>query len=704
MDRSTRNDHGDRSPLVFLLGLILVSAVWIGAAFLTARHAASIGVSIPLRHSLHLHLLKYLWLLAFVAWLVTRPAFRMLVWGRPGQNPLVGERNRKSESWRDKGFALAFYVVLAFVFTLPSSIHPSQSLLGRGGDNYLHAWFLWEFARALVHGQNPFHTTLILYPMGANLTWATTDILGQIMAVPLSLLLGPVVTYNVLVVLQLALGAFFARVLCLRVCRNAMAATIGGIVFGFSPFLLVHALGHLSLITTFPLPIYVLAFGRLFDKEHPSWKDGVLVGLALTLAALGNYEYALILVLFSALVVVIDFGRAGFPLLKRIWMPLAASVVVFFVCLSPILLMMSRDYAKPAPFENATAYSADALSFFVPSLDQSVLGSYVRKLPAHFFVGPGGIEGVEFIGLAALCLALIGAWSATEDQRRWAGRALVAGAVFALLSLGPIIHVLGERVLILPAPAAPLYKLSVMRFLREPARLSIVTTLCVSLLSSIGLAFVLSKVNISWKRFGVACGVCALVIFEYVVFPFPSSSIIEPNHSWVPASATQRCSVPSNIRDGSVLTIPLNDTWHFNDAMWMQMMDGGRYSLIDGRVSPYIPGEEWSSFLDKTPVLSFLNSQTAGDRFTPSPAEPRPLTGSSPATEKLAAAQVVDRLKVRAIVVFDASNRASDVSYIRNLFGIRGETVGACTVFDLSPNQEAARQSSSDPRQNPPTP
>ena len=186
----------------------------------------------------------------------------------------------KSESWREQAVVLIFYIALAFIFTLPNSIHPTQALLGRGGDNYLHAWFLWEFARAVVHGQNPFHTTLILYPIGANLAWATTDILGQIMAVPSSLLLGPILTYNLTLVLQLALGAFFARLLCQRVCGDAAAATIGGMIFGFSPFLLAHAWGHLSLVTTFPLPVYVLALGRLLDKEEPSWKDGALLGPA----------------------------------------------------------------------------------------------------------------------------------------------------------------------------------------------------------------------------------------------------------------------------------------------------------------------------------------------------------------------------------------------------------------------------------------
>jgi hypothetical protein len=620
--------------------------------------------------------------MVFIVVLVLRPEFRKAVWGREDERDLPASAPGKSESWRERAIVLILYVALAFIFTLPNSIHPTQALLGRGGDNYLHVWFLWEFARAVVHGQNPFHTTLILYPIGANLAWATTDILCQIMAVPFSLLLGPVLTYNLTLVLQLALGAFFARLLCKRVCGDTAAATIGGMIFGFSPFLLAHAWGHLSLVTTFPLPVYVLALGRLLDREEPSWKDGALLGLGLALIALANYEYALIFSIFTLLILALDLGRAGLPLLKRLWMPLLTSAVVFLFCLAPIMLMMLKDFGvtKPASLGDATGFSADVLSFFVPSLQQSLLGYYVRKLPEQFFVGHGGIEGVEFIGLAAGIFAVIGCRVAHGNQRRWAGRAMVAGIVFALLSLGPVVHMLGSPSSLL-APAAPFYKLGVMRFFREPARFSIVTMLCVSLLASIGLAFTLRKVQIQWKRSLFVWVVGAIVLVEYLTYPFPSSSIVQPARYYVPPKTTQRCTMPTSIRDGAVLTIPLDDWWHHNDAMWMQMRDGGRYSLIDGRVSPYVPGDVWDGFIDKTPILRFLHAKTLPDR----PGEQvDPSAGSVDfSSDGEFATDVIKQLGLRAVVVFDAPERPADVDYVRRVFGGSENMVGTCAVFEL---------------------
>src|ERR1700681_190944 len=120
---------------------------------------------------------------------------------------------------------------LAFIFMLPGSLHPGAALLGLPGDNFQHAWFLWHFAKAIVVGQNPFYTNLIFYPNQVNLAWSTTDPLAGTLAVPISLTAGPIVAYNLSLILQLALGAFFARLLCLRICRDEAAALIGGIVF-----------------------------------------------------------------------------------------------------------------------------------------------------------------------------------------------------------------------------------------------------------------------------------------------------------------------------------------------------------------------------------------------------------------------------------------------------------------------------------------
>ncbi len=617
--------------------------------------------------------------------LVVRPEFRRALWGpaAPAHKhssqiahhtvPVLAEERAVSRQMGGHLIALVVYLALVVIFTLPASLHPARALLGNGADNYLHAWFLGAFAKAVAHGHNPFHTDLIFYPFGANLAWATTDPLGGILALPVSLALGPVLAYNISVILQLALAAFFARLLCLRVSQHPAAATIGGMIFGFSPFLLGHALGHLSLVTAFPIPLYVLALDKLLEEEKPSWKEGSLLGLALLLTAFANYQYTVFCLMFTVVVLGIDFGLERVGLLKRVWMPLLVSAVTFLACFSPLLLMLLGDASglpKPRPMEDAERFSADLVGFFVPSLHNSFLGQYVRKLPAEYFAGTR-VEKIVYTGLVALLLGAVGGWSARGKQRRWAGRAMVAGILFASLSLGPIVHFLGKPT-DLPAPASLLYRVAFARFLREPARLSIITMLCLSLLASLGLVFLLSNLQRRWQKSLLLCIVGTALLLEYIVFPFPSSSIVEPAwHTEVPKTA-QRCTLPARLRDCTVLTVPLFQTPYWNKSMWMQIMDGGRYYLIDGRFSPYVPDRVWAEF-DQMPILRFL-------RKTPT----APVV---PAPDREFADSLVRKLNLCAVVVFDASERPSVLNYVREVFSAQESIVGSCAVFEIQPSQ-----------------
>jgi hypothetical protein len=603
-----------------------------------------------------------------------RPEFQRALWGSAEETVAPESVGGKSASSDTRGhvIALVFYLALAVVFTLPGSLHLGRVLLGDGRDTYMHTWFLWDFAQSIAHGHNPFRTDLILYPFGANLAWATTDPLAGTMALPISLLLGPVFAYNISIILQLALSAFFARWLFLRLSKCPVAATVGGMIFGFSPFLLGHALvGHLSMVTAFPIPLYILALDVLLKAQKPSWKEGCLLGLAMLLAALANSQYMVICGLLTIVILAMDFRVERFALLKRVWLPLLVSATTFLICFSPLLAMMLRHASglpNPRPMTDAEQYSADLLGFFVPSKYHSVFGAYVRKLPADFFAN--GIEGNVYAGFVALLLGATGFWVVRGEQRRWAGRAVVSGILFAILSFGPTLHFLGAAAS-LRSPASLLYRVRFARFI-EPGRFSIITSLCLSLLATFGLAFLISKLQRRWQRYLLVCAVVSGVVFEFITVPFTSTSTINPARYWMAEKTTHRCSLPPRIRNCTVLTVPMFDKWHYNSAMWMQMMDGGRYRLVDGAISPYISDLGF----DRMPILHSLR-QT-------------PAASLDAASDRQFADTLVQELNLCAVVVFDASDNPSELGYVRQVFDTNEKDVGSCAVFELSSEPKKA--------------
>jgi hypothetical protein len=574
-------------------------------------------------------------------------------------------------------FALCF--VLAVAFTLPGSLSPASGLLGYPGDNFQHAWFLWHFARSVLKLQNPFYTNLMYYPNTVNLAWSTTDPLAGTLALPVSLTLGPVVAYNLSLILQLALAAFFARLFCLRICRNEAAAFLGGMCFGFSPFLMAHALGHLSLVTAFPIPLYFLALDRVLQtREAPAdeilreeRKAGILLGLALLLTALAHYNYTVLCVAATLVVIGVDLALAGWRLLGRIWRPLAWASATFLITFSPMLLMLignAADKPSPRPSDHLLQFSADVLGFLIPSWNHVLLGNFSRGLDPGIFVA--GFEGTVYAGLVILVLATVGFWKGRDSARRWAVQSAALVAIFYLFSLGPALRILGRQTSV-PGPAALLYRMSWARFMSAPARFEVIVAWALAVLSSLGVAFLLNRLQSSWRQYALTCGLTAVLLLDLLTIPFPVSSITDPAWDADSGAPARACTVPPTLQKGTVVTFPLIVKPYSMKSMWMQVTDQARYALVDGYLS-YSADRVWSDYYRNPVLRSLLTVQG----IFQAPVDAR-------ADQSLAPAAFRD-LNASAFVVFDSPQRDAAVGYLSALLGEPGEPAGSCTVFDVS--------------------
>lgn len=591
--------------------------------------------------------------------------------------------------WRNHALTFLIFLALAFLFLLPGSLAPSSALLGYPGDNFQHAWFLWHFATAVSHGHDPFYTRLLFYPNRVTLAWSTSDPVAALMALPMSLAAGPVIAYNLSLVLQLALAAFFGRLLCLRITRSEPATFIGGIAFGFSSFLLAQSLGHLSLVTAFVFPLFVLALDRILEAENPSWKTGIPLGLALLLAAFAHYNYVVVCLLFVFFWLLIDVARdrreRGTALIARIWKSLAAAAAVFLVGFAPFLWMMV-GHSAAIPLSRTTnhldTFSADVLGFLIPSWNHILFGHFARAMNPRIFVA--GYEGTVYAGVVVLALAAWGFWKGRQSREPWASRAALLAVIFYLLSLGPQLRFLGHP-LHVPGPAALFYLLPFARFVSAPARFDVGLALSLAILASLGVKYVLQKMAQPRGRYLAIAAIALLVVCDSLTIPFPRSSIINPGEMYAStstdppstSSAPQSCSLPQNLRHGTVLTFPLVNAPYCLKSMWMQISDGGQFALIDGYLS-YTPPEVWKQFWN----VRILRSLMSMEGLVQVPIDL--------AADRQTSAATIRGLNLSAVVIYDSPESAAAAKYIEAVFGAEPQREGNCTVFSLTNSKIAS--------------
>ena len=124
------------------------------------------------------------------------------------------------------------------------------------GDAALTLWVIKWPAYALSHGLNPFYSSKLFVPRGINM--APNSLGLGIVVAPVTWLFGPVASLNLIDLLSPPLSALAMFWLLRRWMSWVPAAFVGGLFFGFSPFVLVSlALAHPNFGLLAPVPLIV---------------------------------------------------------------------------------------------------------------------------------------------------------------------------------------------------------------------------------------------------------------------------------------------------------------------------------------------------------------------------------------------------------------------------------------------------------------
>lgn len=427
---------------------------------------------------------------------------------------------------------LLTYSLLTILFTFPLAFRIGSALPGIAPDTYQYIWNLEWVRRALLDlGTNPFFTREIYYPTGVSLYFHTLILGSDLLTLPLQLALGNATAYMLATLAMFVLSGYGGYLLAYDLVRRRGVAFFAGLALTFSPYHMSHLLySHFNLMPLQWLALFILAAKKMFDR--PGYKFMLLTLVLMLWTSLTDWYYALYELLFLAIYTLYRLWRG------RSWrvLILVGSIgLLYVIALSPLLLpMIGEAGVSAASFrgpEEADRFSADLLSYFVPSAFHPVWGSAVAELAAKFH--GGAAERTLFLGYTVLALLLVALFSARKHKRElffW----FLAGLAFMLLSLGPHLHIAGasrpgDRIidlpyeLILQVPGLSAF----FAIARSISRYGIMAMLCFTLLAAFGLKELLDRLPPRGRAVGLAFA-CAAVAFEFLAVPVPTTAVPPP--------------------------------------------------------------------------------------------------------------------------------------------------------------------------------
>ena len=467
------------------------------------------------------------------------------------------------------------YVLLSFAFTAKTWSHPTNQVVGSGGDPFDFLWALQWPAFAISHGHNPFFSTYLIAPQGTNLTWAGSTGPGILLA-PFISLLGPVVVYNLIATLSLALSAWFAQLAIFRLVPSRFPAFVGGLIFGFSPYMMGHAWGHVAITMAFLPPLMLLILHEMFVRQRWRWWiTGGFAGLLLAFQYLTFIETIMITALASVLVIALVAVQRPREFICRapyaLRTGLAMLVTFLIVSAYPLWTMLfGGQRLGHGTVEPPDAFVTDVVNFIVPIVT-------TRFAPGAFFAASshigGGIESGAYLGVPIISICIL---TTVVLWRQIVVRtAALVGIILAVLSLGPHLHVDGT-IRNIPLPFDLLSRLPLVDNILA-ARFMGVAFLCVGILVASFIQW-LRKADVRWCALGLAwlCFGLFLII--------PTETPTEPYS--IPTYFTS--AAVDKIPEGSTVLVAPFDWYGANDEpqLW-QAASGFRFRMPEGYV--YVP-------------------------------------------------------------------------------------------------------------------
>ncbi len=482
------------------------------------------------------------------------------------------------------------FTLLTALMIYPLAFRMAESVPGWPGDNLHYVRLLWWFKRAIVDMHiSPSFNPLVYVPEGLNMAHAEMTWANTLLALPLTILWGPVVAYNGMLLLSFILTGFATYLWVWRLTGSHAAGFIAGTIFTFSPYRMAHFPGHLPLMPTQWLPFLLYALEELARTRR--FRFAAVAGFFFALNAWASWYYFYFSLLTVPLYVLARVGdwrsRVRSPFL---WRAVALFVAVAFVMILPAawpFLRLHNTGGMQHPFDAMDSWAANPSDFFVPNLLHPLWGEALRGLVPFPWKQP--VEKSLYLGLIPLLLALVPLLK-RRDERVTRALAWIASFSF-ILALGPTLHWAGRRIYVTipPGMMAILYHLGITPYLatrldptllsdmqlnhytfiplpmllfylfvpfaasmRVVARFGVITVLAIAALAGRGMAILRERRAGHYVRWILPALMVVTVLFEFLSLPYEMTVLRpRPVDLWLAEQP-----------DGVVVELPIADGFH----------------------------------------------------------------------------------------------------------------------------------------------
>ena len=337
--------------------------------------------------------------------------------------------------------------------------------------------------------------------------------------------------YNFLLAMATFLSAWFTYRLARSTGAERRGAFLAGLLFAFSTYTLSNAdfLNQLQ-IEFIPLGLY---FGIRFH-EGGHTRHAIGLGATLAVQAYFGWYYTCMLV-FALLLLAIYATLRRVPLVpRRGRVGLALLVPAVALLIAPVLVpMLEQRHAMPAfrrTLGQAALYSADLLDY-VRASDRAI---------DPFRLGlPAGINAL-FPGIVMIALGALGVRTIRRSGQGVPGYFPFLAVSSFILSLGPLLHVAGQRYWI-PLPyIAAYYLVPFLSVTRAPFRMAVLVFAAGAVLASLGYRaldrYLCSRAPM-WRGpvFAATVAVALLSAWPapYGFVRLPTAESLEPAYRWL---------------------------------------------------------------------------------------------------------------------------------------------------------------------------